>query len=194
MLDYSKLLAPFIPFISEEIYTNLSGQKSVHLADWPSFKADSDKDLELKMAYARKLVEEAHSQRMEAGIKVRQPLNSLSTVSPVDFSELTKLVLDEVNVKGVKIHVKISKDKKEEISGTKLDTKITPELKAEGEARDIVRMIQGERKNLGTSLSEKVNVTLPDWPKEFESEIKKKALVNELKKGDFKVSKINAKN
>ncbi len=69
-----------------------------------------------------------------------------------------------------------------------LDTKVTPELKKEGEARDIVRKIQEERKKLGTNLDEKVSVQLPDWPKEFEEEIKRKALVGEISKGNnFKV-------
>ncbi|MDP2585378.1 MAG: hypothetical protein Q8P29_00700, partial [Candidatus Levybacteria bacterium] len=54
----------------------------------------------------------------------------------------------------------------------------------EGEARDIVRMIQGERKKLGTALDEKVDVVLKDWPKKFEEEIKKKAMVSNLTKGE----------
>ncbi len=50
-------------------------------------------------------------------------------------------------------------------------------------------MIQGERKKIGTSLSEKVNVSLPDWPKDFEEDIKRRALVSSLSKGEFSVSK-----
>ncbi len=69
-----------------------------------------------------------------------------------------------------------------------LDTNLTPQLKAEGQARDIVRKIQEERKNLGTKLDDKVDVWLPLWPKEFEQEIKNKALVNSLSKGEFKVT------
>ena len=57
-------------------------------------------------------------------------------------------------------------------------------------SRDLVRKIQEERKALGTSLDEKVDVALPDWPKEFESEIQRKALISSLSKGEFKVSKI----
>ena len=62
------------------------------------------------------------------------------------------------------------------------------ELQKEGEAREIVRNIQSERKNLGTTLDQKVNVELPRWPVEFEEEIKKKALIDKLSKGKFKVS------
>ncbi|MEX2013148.1 MAG: hypothetical protein WD967_01970, partial [Candidatus Levyibacteriota bacterium] len=56
-----------------------------------------------------------------------------------------------------------------------------------GEARDIVRKIQEERKKIGTKLDEKVDVQIEGWPKEFENEIKRKALVNSISKGEFKV-------
>ena len=54
----------------------------------------------------------------------------------------------------------------------------------------MIRKIQQERKNLGTTLDEKIDLDLPDWPEKFENEIKRKALVRNLKKGEFKVSKI----
>jgi hypothetical protein len=57
-------------------------------------------------------------------------------------------------------------------------------------ARTWVRKIQAERKVLGTSLDERVDVVLPDWPEKFELEIKRKALINNLTKGEFKVTKI----
>ncbi len=88
-----------------------------------------------------------------------------------------ELIGDELNV--------------EEVVGGKLkaelDTEMTPRLLAKGQMRDLVRKIQEERKKLGTKLDEKVDVTLPDWPKEFESEIKKRALVTSIKKGAFEV-------
>lgn len=194
LVDYSRLLAPFTPFISEDIYTNLTGEESVHLSNWPDFKDyEIDEKLLIEMAYARKLAEEGHAKRMEAQIKVRQPLSSLSTTSPVDFSELKNFVQDEVNVKDVliKVDVKLKVDlSNPQLLNTKLDIKQTPELLAEGEARDIVRMIQSERKKLETSLSEKVNVVIPSWPEAFEGEIKRKALVNTLTQGEFLVSRI----
>jgi len=71
-----------------------------------------------------------------------------------------------------------------------LDAKITPELKKEGEAREIVRMIQDKRKKMGTKLDGQVNVILPDWPINFEEYIKKRALINSIKKGEkFKIQK-----
>ncbi|MBP9719604.1 MAG: hypothetical protein KBD46_03965, partial [Candidatus Levybacteria bacterium] len=72
-----------------------------------------------------------------------------------------------------------------------LDTEITEELKKDGQARDIVRKIQEERKHMGTTMDEKVNVTLPEWPAEFEEEIKRKALIKTITKGDsFAVSRV----
>lgn len=183
LTTYCKLLAPIVPFVTEKIYINLKGEESVHLSDWANLdKKLIDEGLEQEMTYARKIAEQGHAQRKLAGIKVRQPLSSLVlSIEPNQkFSkEVEDLIKEELNVKLIQIDY-----------GTfdvQLITKITPELKAEGEARDIVRKIQEERKNLGTSLDEKVSVTLPDWPKEFEEDIKKKALVKEISKGEFKV-------
>ncbi|MDQ5900844.1 MAG: isoleucyl-tRNA synthetase, partial [Patescibacteria group bacterium] len=65
----------------------------------------------------------------------------------------------------------------------KFDTELTQELIDEGKARDIVRSIQEERKKLSLKPSDRVNVTLPEWPKEFEETIKKKALIETLSIG-----------
>ena len=62
-----------------------------------------------------------------------------------------------------------------------------------GLARDIIRKIQAERKNLETKLSEQVDVELPEWPEKFENEIKRKTLIRNLTRGEtLKVTKINA--
>lgn len=180
----TKLLAPFTPFIADEMYKNLTGEVSVHLETWPEInKKLINEKLEDEMFIARAVVEQGHSKRKEAGIKVRQPLDSVRLNLPSLLSEkVASLVRDELNVK----NVLQEKGKDVEI---KLDTKITDELKAEGDARDIVRMIQEERKRLGTLPNEKIIVELPSWPKEFETYIKKKTLIEELKNGEFKVLK-----
>ena len=95
--------------------------------------------------------------------------------------QVKKIIADEINVEEVK-------NEKGELS-VRLDTVITNDLKKKGEMRDIVRKIQEERKRIGTNLSERINVTLPRWPAEFEEEIKRKALINSLSKGEFSVSK-----
>ena len=65
-----------------------------------------------------------------------------------------------------------------------LDVNLTEELKKEGEVRSIIRKIQQERKRLGTALNEKIDVVLQEWPKGFEEEIKRKAMVENLTEGE----------
>ncbi len=184
LTNLSKVMAPIAPFMTESIYKNLTGKDSVHLESWPEFNESLiDKELVSEMQQAREVVERAHAIRKENSLKVRQPLSSLMSVTPVSMSdEVIEVIASELNVK------KINHKTGEKFEVT-LDTNITEELKNEADARDIVRKIQEERKNIGTSLSEKVNVTLPDWPRDFESEIKRKALINNLTKGEFSVSK-----
>ncbi len=178
---YCQVLAPLIPFITEEIYRNLTGEESVHLSNFP--KADVgliDDKLEKEMDLARKIVEMAHAKRKEAGIKVRQPLAKLKIYnSKLKIRDAVLcLVKDETNIKKI-----IFEEGKGGMSVV-LDTSLTKQLKEEGEARDIVREIQKERKRLETTLDEKVNVVLKSWPAAFEDYIKKNALVGDLQKGD----------
>lgn len=178
-----KLLAPITPFLAEEIYCNLTGEESVHLAGWPQesskLKVQSSKLIE-EMAYVRKLVELGHAKRKEAQMKVKQPLQKFKIQSS-KFKvneDLQKLIRDELNVHEVEF-----------IEGTgesevEFDLTMTPELEAEGQARDIIRKIQEERKKIGTRMDQKVHVVLLAWPKEFEGEIKRKALIDTLSQGD----------
>ncbi|MCX7928096.1 MAG: isoleucine--tRNA ligase [Patescibacteria group bacterium] len=183
----SKLLAPFMPFLSEVMYLNLTKEKSVHLADWPKSQtlSEDENSLIIQMNYVREIVEKAHAIRKDAGQPVKQPLSSLASCGPFDFSfDFSDIIKDEVNVK------KWTHQKKGGRLEVHLDTTLTKELKAEGEARRIIRLIQDERKRLGTSLDEMVNVSLPDWPKEFEEEIKKKTLAKNISKGNFAVTRL----
>ena len=185
LVTLAKLLAPFTPFIAEEIYTNLTGEESVHLADWPStHKELIDEELENRMKQNRLVVELAHADRKKNSIKVRQPLKALKFVAPLEISVEDKILIkDEINVKEVKY------SKGGEIS-VDLDKDITNELRSEGLARDIVRKIQEERKSLQTKPNEKVKVTIPSWPKEHEAYIKRKALVSKIIEAEkFSVTK-----
>jgi isoleucyl-tRNA synthetase len=188
LVSVSKLFAPLAPFISEEIYRNLTDDESVHLTDWPSFDKNLiDEKLEKEMTEARKIVEMAHAKRKEEGIKLRQPLASLASTSTIPVSDLVgSIVAGEVNVK--KFLNKVS----DSIS-INLDIKPTEELKMEAEAREIVRSIQAERKNIGTALNERVDVQISSWPKNFEQYIKDNALVDNLvENSEFKVLRKNA--
>ncbi len=170
----SKLMAPFTPFIAEEIYQNLTGEESVHLSDYPlGDKSLLDEELLKQMKEAREIVEKAHSLRKEANIKVRQPLAKLAYSGEKLSDEIEKIIAQEVNVKNV-THGK----------DIQLATDITPELKEEGDARDFIRSIQQLRKDAGCALDAKIIITAPDWPANFEEQIKSQTLATVIKKGD----------
>ncbi len=183
----SEIMAPFTPFISELIYKNLTKAESIHLADWPKSTIElNDVSLAVitEMQKVREIVEKAHSERKEKVIPVKQPLLKL-TVSNYTLlnRDLEQLILDELNIKQVEFEKGGGEIK------TKLDTKITKDLEEEMMARDLIRKIQEERKNIGVTLSEKVIVT-NDWLPENKNLIlwiTKKAQVSSLSGGNFEV-------
>ena len=193
LVTLSKLLAPFLPFAAEDIYQNLTGKESVHLSDYP--KGDSkllDKNLTTQMYKARIIVEAGHAKRKELGIKLRQPLSSATIVTnaPKFLKDIEKLIKDELNVKQIfwkkeKGKIVATKEVVDKLTtvGVSFDQTITPKLAAEGRARDIIREIQQMRKEQNCKLDEKITVTLPNWPKEFEDYIKRETLAKELVKG-----------
>lgn len=160
LTEYTKALAPLIPFITEEIYRNLTGEVSVHLADWPNIDEKRiDQELDQLMDFLRKVVEAAHAKRKELGLPVRQPL-AKATIYSNSVKELPpdwlNIFLQELNVK---VGVLTSTDK--ELS-VEFDTEITPELKAEGDARKLVREIQMRRREKGCRIDERVTLVLPE--------------------------------
>ncbi len=175
-----QVCAPVIPFLSEEIYRNLTGEESIHLTSWPEAQVELiDAKLDEEMMLAREVVEKAHAQRKEAQIKVRQPLKELVITSPKTISTHVQVVIAaEVNVK--KITVKEGKELR-----VVLDITLTEELQKEGQAREIIRKIQIKRKEAECGLDEKVEVVLPDWPEEYTEKIKRDTLSSKLTKGDI---------
>jgi len=181
LVTLTKLLAPFIPYLSDYIYQNLTQQDSVHLTDWPKVnKPLICSLLEANMAKAREVVEKIHSQRKAKDLKLRHPLAKVDIFAK-SFGKpnLHQIILDETNIKALSF---VPKPKAKELT-VKLDLKLTPELKAEGQARDLVRQIQQARKDANVEISQPVNLQLPSWPKEFESYIKQKTLVKTIKSG-----------
>jgi len=149
LVDLSKLMAPFTPFIAEEIYKNLTGEESVHLSDFPV--ADEkliNEKLNDEMQKTREIITEALQLRAKAGIKVRQPLKELRIMNAELRSEFVEIIKEELNVKGVVFG-------SEKIE---LDTEITPELKLEGQAREVVRAIQEMRKEAGFEVDNRIKV------------------------------------
>ena len=168
LLELSKTLAPFTPFISEGIYRGISGEKeSVHLEDFPAFAKASaskpEKKLIEEMEKTREIVSRGLEARQKAGIKIRQPLSELKIKNKLD-NELLELIKGEVNVK----KVSVAKDLKEEVE---LDTEITNELQEEGLVREFIRAVQDFRKELKLTPQEKVELAVKS-SKEFEKILK----------------------
>lgn len=187
LTTYVKLLAPFMPFVTDSIYQNLTGEASVHLADWP--KADKkaiDGDIEEQMDVVRKVVEAGLAARNVSGIKVRQPLAKLSVTSPVAKmpEDLVRMIAEEVNVKVVDF-------KKGKAVSVKLDTKISKELKAEGIARDFVRYIQDGRKKAGFNVEDRIETIWEAGDKETREAIEahKEYIVKETLSVKFESAK-----
>lgn len=188
LLRFTLLLAPFAPFMSERIYQGMSGAKdSVHLEDWPA-GVDPHLDLQLEehMKTVMSIVESGHAARKAAGIRLRQPLASV-TISSDLSPDLQAVLAEELNVKKVLLGKEFA-----------LDTTLTPELEAEGTARDLMRDIQGARKKMGLTPADQINVELPaspaggpSWPVEWEAEIKRKVNAQSLAIGpELKINKL----
>jgi isoleucyl-tRNA synthetase len=167
LVGLTKVMAPLAPFITEEMYRNLTSDESVHLTDFP--KGDSsllDKQLISDMKIVREVVEKGHSKRKESSIKLRQPLAKITYKAANKLSEeLEQIIAEELNVKAVEY------GEKSDEAEVELDVKITPELAKEGEAREIIRNIQKMRKEQNLTLKDKIEIDLPSWPEEFEEMI-----------------------
>jgi len=193
----SRLIAPFVPFVSEIIYQNLGGyemavsEDSIHLQSWP--KADTkliDTNLETQMDSVRNICQLVHGQRQKFAIKLRQPLAKATIVANLKLNpNLINIIAEETNVK------EIIFDKKSDLLSVTLDTNLTPELIAEGEYRDLIRSIQVLRRETGLAINDKIKIFAPTWPKSFESEILKKTLGISIETGDLlKIKNIDSVN
>ena len=137
--EFSKVIAPFMPFIAEEVYRRTEGElESVHLENWPDTKTVNE-ELVLSMQKVREVVSSALELRQKAGYKVRQPLAKLKVKSLKLKEELSDLIKDEVNVKEIVFDENMEGD-------FELDTNLTDELLEEGKLREVVRAIQDWRK------------------------------------------------
>lgn len=189
LIKFSKMTAPITPFAAEVVYRDLTGEESVHLADW-SLVGESliSPDLELMMHLTREVCEAGHAQRKEAGLRVRQPLSKMGVKIRQSLDpEYRELVLEELNVKLADWEVDEG-HRKTEVS---LELEISTELKAEGEARELIRAVQDLRKEKGCSVKDKIVIRAPSWPEGMEDYIKRETLASELLKSEELTIEIN---
>ena len=156
LIDLAKLMAPFMPFVSEDIYLRLKGsdtemQESVHLEIWPDY-SKPDKEVLENMQKVRHLASLGLEARMKAKINVRQPLAKLA-VKAVVPAALIELIKDEVNVKEILQNPSLN----EEVI---LDIALNPELKEEGTVRELIRAIQDLRKEKGFTIQDRAILTV----------------------------------
>ena len=142
LLELSKLLAPFCPFVSEKIYQAIGEKKeeSVHLEDYPKPRENLiDRKLEEQMKRVREVVALALAERSKIKIRVRQPLKKLEIKEERLNKELVDLIKEEINVKKVVFNKNLG-------TQVKLDTKITKELEKEMIIREVLRLSKTMRK------------------------------------------------
>ena len=205
LVRLSYMLAPFTPFLAEELYHNLTGDnESIHLKDWMP-AGEIDNSMLRDMNALRTAVNDGLSKRASEGIKVRQPLasvkliNTISQDTPAEVAQfLIDIAKDELNVKSVEI---VTDSESESAQPSVVyDLTITPELKREGLMREIVRHVQSARKQAGLQIDDRIVLSISSDDSEisqavdvFADVIKSETLAVELNSAASESEKYDAK-
>lgn len=194
LAETAKILAPFMPFLAEFVFRDVTGGESVHLEKWSAME-DADKTILDQMQTVRELVETGQSLRKEKELKVRQPLLEIEyflkdkTLLP---ENLEKVLAEEMNVKKVFGRGDFVAKAGWVLRDTPvfkfaLNTEITLELKQEGLAREIERQVQDLRKKSGLKVGELVDMYYNTQSEEMEDALlkhfdRKKTFVSQIQK------------
>ena len=193
LIYLAKILAPFTPFLAEELYQKMTGAgtvnsqipESVHLLDWPE-AGEINEAVLAQMAKTREVITAGLAERMkktetEAQIKVRQPLAKLVYAGEKldDFYE--QIIMEEVNVKAV-----------EHGEALVLDKTLTPELLEEGKIRELIRFVQAARKKAGLNVDDRIKLMVSvEIPEAYREMLMNEVLAEELvKEGNFAYDEI----
>ena len=193
LIYLAKILAPFTPFLAEELYQKMTGAgvvnseipESVHLLDWPEAGVINEVVL-TQMAKTREIITAGLAERMkktesEAQIKVRQPLTKLIYAGEKldDFYE--QIIMEEVNVKSV-----------EHGEALALDKTLTPELLEEGKIRELIRFVQAARKKAGLNVDDRIRLMVSmEVPETYREMLMNEVLAEELvNEGNFAYDEI----
>ncbi len=150
------IMAPVMPFYAEYLFLRVREEddtESVHLMDWPQ-NGVIDPVVLSEMSIVREFVSIALELRTKANIKVRQPLATLHCNIEIG-TEYAAIIADEINVKEIAFDATMEER-------ARLDTTITPELKREGDVRELIRAIQELRKQQGLNPQDRVTLNISD--------------------------------
>ncbi len=195
----AKILAPFTPFLAEELYQKMTGvefdssvTESVHLLNWPEAGEINQEVLE-KMARTREIITEGLALRMnksenEEQIKVRQPLAEYVYEGESLDEYYEQIIADEVNVKMVRAGEKAY-----------LDKHLTEELLEEGFIRELIRFVQAARKKAGLEVDDRIKLSIDteineDWQDVLKAEVLAVELGRDNNHQYDEVVKVNGKN
>jgi len=157
-----KLCAPIVPFVTEKVWQEFREKKivkeeSVHLCEWPKYNNGKiNGKLEVQFVSVFEVIEKGLSERDKMQIGLKWPLSKavVKMSKEVRLSdELREIVIKQLNVKGLEL--KIGSE-----FSVELDTKITPELEAEGYAREFARNIQAARKKEGLQKGDSIELSI----------------------------------
>ena len=193
LIYLAKILAPFTPFLAEELYQKMTGAgvvnseipESVHLLNWPEAGA-IDEAVLTQMAKTREIITAGLAERMkktesEVQIKVRQPLAKLIYAGEKldDFYE--QIIMEEVNVKSVEYGEILA-----------LDKTLTPELLEEGKIRELIRFVQAARKKAGLNVDDRIRLMVSmEVPETYREMLMNEVLAEELvNEGNFAYDEI----
>ena len=193
LIYLAKILAPFTPFLAEELYQKMTGAgvvnseipESVHLLDWPE-SGLIDEAVLTQMAKTREVITAGLAERMkktefEAQIKVRQPLAKLVYAGEKLDEFYEQIIMEEVNVKVV-----------EHGEALMLDKTLTPELLEEGKIRELIRFVQAARKKAGLNVDDRIKLMVSvEVPEAYREMLMNEVLAEELlHEGNFAYDEI----